>query len=308
MKRFLGICMAVLLLAGCAVQEDSAAADEPYWEENKFDVEIYTGKFDGTYEERHLGNQTGEYGRELAMERAAGDMAYLLAVDGGFVPMPDLYIDGDIPYAPLESLETMGITAEYVRNEHHGYHMLLRRGEDTLRLTYLYRAEKDGKELETAFQLLKDGYGETYIPICFVAEQFGGTARFVKDFKKEICNDEKEYGLRVGMVVVEMQAEEQAVLTFEEGLAEAQKASLEEFNRMEEIRKKTGKVFWRYDPMAVHYTGENLGRYYVYELERFEDLPIFVNRYTGEIYGVQPEWQGILSIKKRFPNIRRVLS
>lgn len=311
MKRFLGICMAALLLAGCVVQGNSAAADGPYWEENKFDVEIYTGEFDGTYVELHLGNQTGEYGIEQAMERATGDMAYLLAVDGGFVPMPDIYTKGDIPYAPLESLALMGITAEYgIRGDMRldRYYVLLRRGEDTLRLTDFYHVERDGRKLETEFCLWDDRYGEVYFPICFVAEQFGGTARFVKDFKKEICGDEKEYGLRVGMIVVEMPKEGQAALTPEEGLAEAQKASQEEFNRMEEIKKKTGKVFWRYDPMAVHYTGEDLGRYYVYELERFEDLPILVNRYTGEIYGVQPEWQGILLIEKRFPSIRRVLS
>lgn len=301
MKKIFGVCILAALLAGCAVQEDGAVK-KPRWEENKFGVEIYEGRFDDSYEAWYLEDETGGV-TERVLERAAGDAAYLLVVDGGFVPAPDIYTIDGMPYVPLESLEPMGIAAE-CGGKGDGYFVRLQRGKDTLLLLDPYRAEKNGEKIETEYSIVESEYGEMYVHICFVAEQFGGTAQFIQDFKKEICGDEKEYGLRVGMAVVEMPEEGQPLFTVEEGLAEVQKASLEQFNRMDELWKKTGKVFWRYDPMAVHYTGEDLGRYSVYKLEGFEKRPIFFNRYTGEIYGVQPRLQSILIIHKRFPNTR----
>lgn len=300
MKKVLGICILAALLAGCAPQEDGALK-MPRWAENKFDVEIRAGRFDDTYEELYLEDEIGSYTQPV-LGRVTGGAAYLLVMNGGFMPAPDLYTIDGMPYVPVESLGLMGITAEY-GGKGDGHFVLLRHGEDTLRLLDLYRAEKNGEKIETEYSLVESEYGEMYVHICFVAEQFGGMAQFIQDFRKEICGDEKEYGLRVGMAVVEIPEEGQPVFTVEEGLAEVQKASLERFHKLDELWKKTGKVFWRYDPMAIRYTGKDLGRYSVYQLEGLEKQPIFFNRYTGEIYSVQSRLQ-ILSIQKRFPDTR----
>lgn len=299
MKRFLGICMAALLLAGCAVQENSAAADEPYWEENKFDVEIYTGEFDGSYSENYLNREKSQYMGEYG--KCTGDTAWLLAVDGGFVPVADIYtVKGKTPYVPLESLEPMGITVESGTDEY-GYYALLKRGKDTLRLTPGRVAEKNGEKFETEDFLLEEMNGKMYVPLCFVAEQFGGKVQMIEDFKKEICGDDTEYTMKVSMAVVEMQ-ERKPVFTVEDGTVKIQEGSAEEHRQTVELMKERGESFENFDPMAVHYKGMDLGRYSVYELEGFESLPIFFNRYTGEIYGVQPGLP-IVSISNHFPNI-----
>lgn len=304
MKRILSVCLLAVLLAGCAAQEGGTAQETPYWEENKFDVGIYTGEFVGSYQEEYLNKEMGQYvGKH---EKCAGDTAWLLAVNGGFVPTADIYtVRGETPYVPLESLEPMGIAAESGRDEY-GIFALLHRGEDTLRLTARWRAEKNGEEFKTEDFLLEEMNGKMYVPLCFVTEQFGGTVQMIKDFRKEICGDDSEYEMKVGIIAVEMPGEEQAVFMPEDGINKIQELSAEEYRQSAELMETRGEPFENFDPMTIRYKGENLGRYYVYELEGFEFLPIFFNRYTGEIYGAQPGLP-IVSIKNYFPNISWLL-
>ncbi|MCI1960176.1 MAG: hypothetical protein LKJ25_11210 [Clostridia bacterium] len=90
------------------------------------------------------------------------------------------------------------------------------------------------------------------------------------------------------MIVVEMPSEHEKVYTVEEGLSTIKKMSVEEYNQIVELLKNRNGCFDEeypvYNPLSIKYTGYNIGRFYVYELEGYEKLPIFFNKYTGEVY------------------------
>ena len=76
--------------------------------------------------------------------------------------------------------------------------------------------------------------------------------------------------------------------TIQEAESIIKKASMEKYNQVvnglseRNITKYENEDI--YDPNAIRYTGHDLDRYYVFELEGYESLPIFFNKYTGKVF------------------------
>ena len=49
-----------------------------------------------------------------------------------------------------------------------------------------------------------------------------------------------------------------------------------------------------------------MGRYDIYKWKGFEELPVFFNRYTGEVYGSNP-YTGLISILEGFSDISKAI-
>lgn len=305
-KRHIMIGMAAaVLLAACAAQEESPDSSRGG---DNLGASISWTDFDGVYQISLLDKEGGQ--EELYYEKAAGNQLYMLVVNGSFAAATDILTGWDgTPYISAEDLGILGIAAEPAGSET-GKAVSLECHGDTLVLKKNRPAEKNGMELEDGFSAVGWIEEKAYVPICFVAEQFGGTAQYIKDFRKEICNDDGEYGLAVSFIVIEMPTTQQErAFTQEEGLRKARELSAEEYRQVTEYLEECERVFSEddpdYDPSAIRDTGKTLGRYDIYELEGFETLPVFFNRYTGEIYGVQP-WDPMLSINRSFPDISKI--
>lgn len=307
-KKLIGIGIAAILLTACSAQKDCPAAHTgDFWTEDNLDAAISWTDFERIYQISYS-DKAGEL-NEICYEKAAGNQLYMLVVNGGFVPAPDILTAWDgMPYILAEDLGLLGITAEISDGET-GMMVSMECRGDTLVLKRNRPATKNGIELEDGFSALGAIEEKVYVPLCFTAEQFGGAAKYIEDFRKEICKDDSEYGLTVSFVVIEMPTEREKLFSAEDGLQKAKELSAEEYRQVAEHLEECGRDFSEdypnYDPSAIYDTGETLGRYTIYELEGFESLPIFFNQYTGELYGVQP-WDPMLTIDKSFPDISKL--
>lgn len=98
--------------------------------------------------------------------------------------------------------------------------------------------------------------------------------------------------------------------TPQSGLEEIKKMSLVEYKQIIDLLEERNQTFTKdnpdYDPLSVCYSGETLGRYYVYRLEGFEEFPIFFNKYTGAVYGENP-WTQMMTIAYGFPDLSKLI-
>lgn len=308
MKRI--VCFSIFLaamLAGCAASDENSTAQTYPWNENQFSIGISQTEFEGVYGMSYLDEDAQQYG--TFYEKIPAGQIFLLTVNGGYLPVSDILAtpEGDI-YVPLEQLETISITTETIK-EKDGTKFLLRYGEDTLLLARNRAPEKNGKAVETKFPSVEMLGEKIYVPVCFVAEQLGGTVDNIEDFPKEFCKEGAGLLPKISFVGIEMPMGQRDGFSIEEGRQAVIESSIAEYEGLLALLEERGESFTEsdpdYDPKAIRYSGENFGRYYIYQLEGFEDFPIFFNQYTGEIYGVQP-WDEMLSIAQCFPNIRKL--
>ncbi len=309
MKKILcfGIFLAAML-AGCIAPDENTTVQTKYpWNENNFTIGISETEFEGVYGINYLDEDTQQY--ETFYEKSPAGQIFLLAVNGGYLPVPDILATpkGNI-YVPMEYLEPIGITAETIKNED-GTKILLKYGKDTLLLAKNRAPEKNGEAVEIKFPAVEMLDEKIYVPVCFVAEQFGGTVDDIDDFSKEFCNESSRILPKISLIGIEMPMEQIDGFSIEEGLQTVVESSVVEYEGLLTLLEERGESFTErhpdYDPGAICYSGKKLGRYYIYQLEGFEDFPIFFNRYTGEIYGVQP-WDEMFSVARCFPNIRKI--
>ncbi len=309
MKKILcfGIFLAAML-AGCIAPDKNTTVQTKYpWNENNFTIGISETEFEGVYGINYLDEDTQQY--ETFYEKSPAGQIFLLAVNGGYLPVPDILATpkGNI-YVPMEYLEPIGITAETIKNED-GTKILLKYGKDTLLLAKNRAPEKNGEAVEIKFPAVEMLDEKIYVPVCFVVEQFGGTVDNIDDFSKEFCNESMRISLKISLIGIEMPMEQIDSFSIEEGLQAVIESSITEYEGLLTLLEERGESFTEsdpdYDPRAVCYSGKKFGRYYIYKLSGFEDFPIFFNCYTGEIYGVQP-WDIMFSVTQCFPNIRKL--
>lgn len=309
MKKIL--CFSIFLaamLAGCAASDKNTTAQTRYpWNENNFTIGISQTEFEGVFGINYLDEDAQQY--ETFYEKSPTGQIFLLTVNGGYLPVPDIMATskGNL-YVPLEHLEPIGITAETIKNED-GTKILLKYGKDTLLLAKNRTPEKNGEAVEIKFPAVEMLGEKIYVPVCFVAEQFGGTVDNIDDFSKEFCNESMRISLKISLIGIEMPMEQIDSFSIEEGLQAVIESSITEYEGLLTLLEERGESFTEsdpdYDPRAVCYSGKKFGRYYIYKLSGFEDFPIFFNCYTGEIYGVQP-WDIMFSVTQCFPNIRKL--
>lgn len=293
-------------LAGCTALDKNAIGQASLsWREDGFTVGISQTEFEGVYGISYLDEDTGQEG--MFYEKTAAERIFLLVVNGGYLPTPDiLATPKGLIYVPLEALGSIGITAGTIQSDG-GTKYLLEYGEDTLLLAKDRAPEKNGRAVEIASPAVEALDEKIYVPICFVVEQFGGTVDDIDDFSKEFCKG--RISQKISMVGIEMPTGQKEGFSVAEGRQAVIASSIAEHEGLLALLEERGEVFTEsdpdYDPRAIRYSGKAFGRYYIYHLEGFEAFPIFFNRYTGEIYGVQP-WDIMFSVAQCFPNIRKI--
>lgn len=296
------------ILAGCAASDQNTTAQASYpWNENLFEIGITRTEFEGVYGMSYLDENTRQY--ETFYEKLPTGQIFLPVVNGGYLPVSDILTTPEgIIYVPVEQLESIGITTETILEED-GTKFLLKYGKDTLLLAKNHMPQKNGEAVEIEFPAIEMLGERVYVPICFVAEQFGGAVDAIDDFSKELCGESSGIAPKISLIGIEMPTEQTDRFSAEEGLQSVIESSVAEYKDLLVLLEERGATFTQsdpdYDPGAIRYSGKNFGRYYIYRLEGFEAFPIFFNQYTGEIYGVQP-WDSLFSIAQGFPDISKI--
>lgn len=286
------LCMMLMAaMMGSSLPLQAYAAEKAEWFPNHADIHMRGTDFQNYYEIDYLNAEQGK--SESDYVYSIDDGIYLLMIDGGFVPFSDMLLceDGSV-HVPLDVLEQpLGI--ESLQEDEFGK-VLLWKDEIELELnsSKLEMTKMDGK---------------LYVPLRYVAEAFGCDVGYVSDYRMEFCEDTVQGFLpKIRIITVETQKNNEKGYTHEEGLLVLQKLSKEEHAQAVSRMAVSGQEYEDYDPMAVYYTEKDLGRYYIYQLKGFEELPIFFNKYTGDVYGSNP-YTGLISITEGFSDISKAV-
>lgn len=281
------------------------AAENLKWYENQAEVTISRTAFDDYYGISFLNRETNAY--ESQYEKLSDHKIDLLMINGGFLPdAHPVYKDG-IMYVALEEIaEPLGIT--YERKD---------TGEGLLKISMdeqvLFVQSRNGTEATLNGKAMTmpqeiEFLDKTYIPFRFLIEAFGGSVQYISDFERDYCHQEEPDDEKIRMTVVEMPAMERWDYSIADGLEEITALSLDKHAQIVRlVEEERGQTFGvdtmpDYDPLDIAYAGKNLGRFYVYELSPFKSLPIFFNRYTGEVYSIKPGTPFFI-MDSKFPNL-----
>ncbi|MCI1931153.1 MAG: copper amine oxidase N-terminal domain-containing protein [Clostridia bacterium] len=266
---------------------NAAAAEENIsWEENNASIGIYETDFTDLYDIDYLNTAAGIY--ESTYEKDVKNGIRIMLVNGGFVPAPETLLKDNVIFISAEKLANIiGLEIQADNNEEK-----ISLKKDNLTLTMSTNgngnlAEMNGESIELP-GIPENVNGEIYVPLRFVVEKFGGNVEYIHDYLNTVCHKTYDGVPDINMIVVEMPSEHEKAYTVEEGLSTIKKMSVEEYNQIVELLKNRNESFDEeypdYNPLSIKYTGYNIGRLYVYELKGYEKLPIFFNKYTGEVY------------------------
>lgn len=293
MKRW--ICFSITLFIGCFLIPNKALASscEVKWKENNLCVSVDDTDFEGVYSVDYLNDSSGLY--ECTYDKTIADNAYLLLINGGFLHNPDILLsENGVLYISVDNLKLLDIKA------------IIDEAKGMISLYY----NDDLLVLEKGCNIVAINE-KVYVPMRAVVEQFGGEVEYINDYKKNICNEEREYKFRIHLISIEMPDNQSGVESYtpQNGLEKIKKMSLVEYKQIIDLLEERNQTFTKdnpdYNPLSVCYSGETLGRYYVYRLEGFEELPIFFNKYTGVVYGENP-WTPMMSIAYGFPDLSKL--
>ena len=293
MKKW--ICFSITLFIGCFLIPNKAMA-LPYeikWQENNLCISIDDTDFEGIYSVDYLNDNSDIY--ESVYDKTIASDAYLLLINGGFLHNPDILLrENGIIYISIEDLKLLDIEAT------------IDEAKGTISLYY----NDNLLVLEKKYNIVTINK-KSYVPMRAVVEQFGGEVKYIHDYKKNICNKEQEYNFRINLISIEMPDNQSDFESYtpQSGLEEIKKMSLVEYKQIIDLLEERNQTFTKdnpdYDPLSVCYSGETLGRYYVYRLEGFEEFPIFFNKYTGAVYGENP-WTQMMTIAYGFPDLSKL--
>lgn len=266
------------LLLGCFCSPNTAmaAAETPAWQENNPCISVDRTDFKELSAVDYFNLDSGIY--EPRLTHTICGNVYLLMVNGGFVPNPDIQLhqNGTL-YISSETLETIGI------------HTTAKDGTVTFSNgTHTLKLQKNADII-----MIND---KIYAPLRFVTTQFGGKVEYLQDYKKTLCHAESKDSFRIHLISVETEQQAKAY-TSQEKTAELQKLSAEEYAQISDSLTA--------NPFSVRDTGKTFGRYDIYEVTNFSAFPIFVNQYTGEVYSENP-WLPIMAISKGFPDLSKL--
>ena len=287
----------------------SPSAETYTFTENNADMQVYQTDFDGLYNINMYGpNENLPY---TFYEKSVDGSIYTLMLNGSFVPYSELLTSKGTVYISADKLsELIGNEADSSTFESNTY--TFKKGEKTITIsTNSTMAVINGTETDIgAFSSPLYAYNgkdeDIYVPVRPVIEALGGSVEYVADFEKTYANGKRgKYDAAVNIVIVEMPSEHDKVYTVEEGLNTITALSKETYESVKSYLTETGRTFSDtdpdYNPEDIKYIGD-MGRYYVYHLKGFEELPIMVNKYTGEVFSSKPGLP-FVHISKGFPNI-----
>lgn len=291
------------------VQETQTAQETAPFAENNADMQVYLTDFDGLYSVNIYG--PGENLPVTFYEKSVNGSIYALMLNGSFVPCPGLLTSNGTVYISAYKLaELIGNDTASAENKDNIFTFKV--GETTLEINNNSRSVTvNGVKTDTdmLFFSLYDYGGrdeDIYVPLRPVIEALGGKVEYVSDFEKTYSDGSRgKYDAVVNIVIVEMPSAHDKVYTVEEGLETLVGLSKETYEYVKSYLTETGRTFSDidpdYDPEDIKYIGD-MGRYYVYHLAGFEELPLMINKYTGEVFSAKPGLP-FISISKGFPNI-----
>lgn len=259
------------------------------WTVNNPDIAIFSPDVqgDGVY---HV--EYNDVAAELVPEK---DNIRLLMLNGGFVSDPQIVVENDRTLVPVRIIsEVLGAKVDW---DDATKTATITDGDNViiLRINNV-QAIVNGKYelLDTPPKIIDS---KTYIPFRFIAEALEAEVEYVPNLLGRS---------NVSAVVIEKVRAGADTITPAQGLELAKKASAQTYETLLAYYKETERTFDEvnkdYDSQAITYTGESIGRYYVYSLKGFESFKILVNKYTGAIYCEQPGLP-VLSIGEGFVNI-----
>lgn len=264
------------------------AAERAEWTENNMKIHMRDTDFQEYYEVDYLNAEQGQMESDF-LHSINGDI-YLLMIDGGFVPYPDLLLcENGTVHVPFDVIETPLQLTLQPQGES---------GEVTVK--------KEDMELYLHYSNLEltEINGRVYVPLRYVAEAFGCEVGYISDYRREICGDEeKEMQPQIRIITVETPKVREKIYTKEEAMDILQELSEAEYRQITEGLAGSGQA---YDPKEIFDSGKKLGRYDIYKLNGFEELPVFFNRYTGEVYGSNP-YTGLISVWEGFSDISKAI-
>lgn len=284
-KRMKKITALAVAFSSLTVNVAFAAVD---WQENCADFDIYMTSFENLYEVSYLSGEQYESYYESNLSRGL----YVLLVNGGFVPDVKVLLEehsGRI-FVPADVLvSTLDLTLSCGKERSYQ----LKKGEKAVSLSY-----QEGTV---------DFMGDTlYVPLRETIEALGGEVGYIPDFLRDLCNEAEHRTQPVRVLTIELLNAEQTKISSAEGVEKILELSKEEYQNVRNYLQETNRTFdesnRNYDPEKIINTGKRLGRFYVYQLEGFEGLPIFVNRYTGEVYSMKPGLP-FVNMSQGFPNL-----
>jgi hypothetical protein len=298
-KCFLGVVIALAVALSAVVSVFAEEPETAKWSPNSPIIDIFE---DDIY--------WVDYNRILTEHIESGGTIRLLMIDGGFVPSAGIVIENGRTLVPLRLIsETFGAKVDF-----QGRRVVLTDGETEIILTIGSRsALVNGEELTLDSPTRIIG-SSTYVPLRFIADSFGADVNYIPEmtYGLDIPDDAHDFSWktlrkRVSLTVIEKGSKSESTITVEDGLTAALEASAEEYDALlaylsidnRDIADAGGG---EYDSQAITYAGFDIGRYYVYQLKDWELYPIFINKYTGEMFS---ESTGLpfISWGRGFPNI-----
>ena len=287
-KFFCGILVSVFM---GSLPLQAFAAERAEWVENNMNIHMRNTDFQEYYEVDYLNVEQGQMESDF-FHSINGDI-YLLMIDGGFVPYPDLLLcENGTVHVPFDVIETPLQLTLQPQEEN---------GEVTVK--------KEDLELYLHYSNLEvtEINGRVYVPLRYLAEAFGCEVGYISDYRKEICGDEeKEMQPQIRIITVETPKVREKIYTKEEAMDILQALSEEEYRQIKEGMEESKQTFAEYEPKAIFDSGKKMGRYDIYKWKGFEELPVFFNRYTGEVYGSNP-YTGLISILEGFSDISKAI-
>lgn len=308
-KKFTGI-MAAVTFCIAIPSSNAIASEKIIWQPDNAQISVYSTKFLDLYEIAQVNPETGQY--ETAFEKDVKNGIRLLMVDGGFVKSPETIINKDgTVFISLEKFAAV-TGVQIIEYETAGNVLILKKEDISLTIPNLDSDEAviNGREIIMTAKLEKVD-NDIYVPLRFMTEIFGGTVQYISDFTETVCEQRHSNYPDINIIVIETGREYGKIHNIDEGLEVIKELSVEKHKQIVDLLNLRGWKFGvdgtedDYNPLDIVYTGYNLGRYYVYKLKGFEELPIFFNKYTGEVFSCMAGTP-FLWIDNEFPNLNYI--
>ncbi|MDR1540943.1 MAG: copper amine oxidase N-terminal domain-containing protein [Clostridiales bacterium] len=217
----------------------------------------------------------------------SGDPIRLLMVNGGFVPKAEIIIENSRTLVPVRIIsEILGAKVEWDGNARtveisdRGVLINLKIGSAD--------ASAGGKAytLDAPAKIFSD---RTYVPIRFIAEALGAEVGYIDNLSDAPgYHGRYPQGKPPFTIATVERSNSKPQYTAEDGLSSVKEASAKTYQQVVDYLEETSRAFddidKDYDSQSIIYTGKNLGRYYIYQLEGFEEFQIYFNTFTGAIY------------------------
>jgi hypothetical protein len=220
-------------------------------------------------------------------EFPAGNPIHLLMINGSFVPKAQIVLTNGRTLVPIRLIsETLGAEVGW---EAASKKVTIKSTGVLIELTVNSKQAHVNNAIHTLDVPAQVYNDRTYVPLRFISEGLNAKVDYFEKFNGR-TGSIKNTDIRV--VTVEKTAASPK-FSIENGLSQIQNESIKMHESILELMQEQAKngassgfseARPDYDPKAIEYTNQILGRYYIYRLKAFGDYRILFNSHTGEIF------------------------